>query len=176
MTEIETFPIPRGHRYFYRDTWGDPRGGGTRTHQGVDIGTSEGTPIVSATRGRVIAVLTDARRPCGLGVVIRSGGELITYCHMRAVPIVHEGETVEPGDLLGHVGSTGSATGPHLHFQVEAIQGRLRRNPLADLQAVDPMRSPVPPSNRSAPRERRRGGGGLLLAALAAFVFMGSKR
>lgn len=170
---LSRFPLPPDVRTYYRDTWGAPRARGTRPHRGVDLAAPEGTPIESATSGRVVAVLEDASSSCGLGVQVLDAGQLVTYCHMRAVPLVHEGEAVRPGDLLGFVGDTGNATSPHLHFQVQDARTRAYLNPFEWLRAVDPR------AGARAPARARAGNGSgvgwLLLAGLAVFVMGGSK-
>jgi murein DD-endopeptidase MepM/ murein hydrolase activator NlpD len=100
-------------------------------HTGVDIDAEEGTPILAAGRGTVIAadwgLYTEApgniNDPYGQAVVIRHdfGYEdqtLFTiYAHMSQINVT-VGQPVETGDVLGLVGSTGATTGPHLHFEV----------------------------------------------------------
>jgi len=175
---LETFPLPPDEPRTYSGTWGDPRPGGRR-HRGVDIIARDGAPILAATSGRVVSVLEDADSTCGLGVQIVSGGRLFTYCHMRAVPIVHERETVEAGDLLGHVGETGDATAPHLHFQVQDARTREYLDPLAELRAVDPGPSARARARGRARRARGGSGGGLgwlLVLGLVAFVYGGGGR
>jgi murein DD-endopeptidase MepM/ murein hydrolase activator NlpD len=104
-------------------------------HTGVDIPAPKGTPVIAAGSGRVIwagyglySGTDDPDDPYGLAVTIRhdfgwQGQRLITvYAHMDKIDVVN-GQNVETGDVLGHVGTTGKTTGPHLHFEV-----RLERN------------------------------------------------
>jgi murein DD-endopeptidase MepM/ murein hydrolase activator NlpD len=88
-------------------------------HLGVDIATSQGTPIGAAAAGTVIfAGWTDA----GYGnmVEIDHGNGLVTiYGHMMSTPSVHAGQHVFKGQLIGYVGTTGNSTGPHVHFGVQ---------------------------------------------------------
>lgn len=88
----------------------------TRLHAGVDFGASTGTPIVAAGDGTVIFAAYG--RGYGNYVVIDHGGRISTlYGHCSRL-LVHSGQEVRRGQRIGLVGSTGLATGPHLHFEV----------------------------------------------------------
>lgn len=83
-------------------------------HRGVDLRGAEGTPIVSAAAGRVI--LAEEQYFSGNVVYVDHGQGLVTmYCHMSVMHVT-PGQTVQPGETLGLVGSTGRVTGPHLHL------------------------------------------------------------
>lgn len=102
-----------------------PRWG--RMHEGIDIGARPGTPIYAAAAGRVLS----AGRLGAYGnvVILRHEGGLATvYAHTRRV-YVRKGQRVRKGDHIADVGSSGNATGPHLHLEV-----RLHDRP------VDPLR------------------------------------
>ncbi|MEO7109816.1 MAG: M23 family metallopeptidase [Polyangiaceae bacterium] len=88
-------------------------------HNGVDFSAPPGTPIYSTAAGTVI-VAGDGG-PCGNMVKLEhSGGLVSAYCHMsRFAAGLHVGEHVESRQLVGYVGSTGRATGPHLHFAIK---------------------------------------------------------
>lgn len=91
-------------------------------HNGLDFGAPVGTPIVASEDGVVISV-ADQDRYCPRGaygkyVAIRHGIGLTTlYSHLSLFS-VSEGQAVKRGDVIGYVGKTGYATGPHLHFGV----------------------------------------------------------
>lgn len=86
-------------------------------HHGVDIGATTGTPILAADSGMVIFRGWSGN----YGYMIKldhGGGNMVTlYAHLSAFN-VNLGDTVNKGDVIGYVGSTGYSTGPHLHFEV----------------------------------------------------------
>ncbi len=100
--------------------FGDPRGGGTRSHEGLDIMAPRGTPIVSPTD----AVVTRIGNGGSSGLTVSTanpGGERFVYMHLDAYAEgLQEGAVLRPGDLIGYVGNTGNASGgaPHLHFEI----------------------------------------------------------
>lgn len=95
-------------------------------HTGIDIAASTGTPIHAAESGRV--VLVRYLRGDGNSVVIDHGvykGHAMAtlYAHMSRFAS-HVGEVVHQGQVIGYVGMTGWATGPHLHFEVH-VDGKV---------------------------------------------------
>ena len=88
----------------------------TRLHAGVDFGAVWGTPIGAAAEG--IVAFSGVMHGYGNVVVIDHGGGLSTlYGHCSSRQVV-EGQSVARGQIIAHVGATGLATGPHLHFEV----------------------------------------------------------
>jgi murein DD-endopeptidase MepM/ murein hydrolase activator NlpD len=106
-------PLPKGGRFGSRRVInGQPRS----PHGGTDYAAPEGAPVVAAADGTVAMVADQFFG--GNAVFVDHGDGLITmYMHLSRVD-VHEGEPVRRGERVGAVGSTGRATGPHLHFGV----------------------------------------------------------
>jgi murein DD-endopeptidase MepM/ murein hydrolase activator NlpD len=102
-------------------------------HTGLDISAGCGTPIYAAGNGTVAASGQPlAPYDSGFGVIINHGGGLQTwYWHLQPRIIVSPGQAVVQGQLIGYEGSTGFATGCHLHFAVNLND--TWRNPLAYL-------------------------------------------
>jgi murein DD-endopeptidase MepM/ murein hydrolase activator NlpD len=123
------FALPLDH-YRLTASFGQSSGLWSSSHTGQDFAAPSGTPVRAVARG----VVTSAEWAGAYGwrVIIRhSDGTETWYCHLSSF-LVRSG-SVEPGQVIGRVGSTGNATGPHLHFEV-------RRNdqpipPLAWLRA-----------------------------------------
>jgi hypothetical protein len=106
---------PRGHRF----------------HAGIDFPAQHGAPIRAARSGRVAYA---GWHDGGFGylVSIRHGyGVRTRYAHLSAIP-VRRGQRVSTGSLVGRVGATGAATGPHLHFEL-LVRGAAA-NPLRALR------------------------------------------
>lgn len=88
-----------------------------KMHQGVDLATSQGTPIYAAKSGKVTNASFQAGG-AGYYVSINHGdGFTSVYMHMTHF-IVSPGQYVTTGQVIGYVGSTGASTGPHLHFGI----------------------------------------------------------
>jgi len=109
---------------------------GHRNHKGVDIAAPRGTPIKASAEGEV--VFAGWSRGYGKTVLIKHQDGLYTrYAHADKILVSH-GDSVQSGQQIATVGSTGRATGPHLHFEV--LIGNQRINPLqavADNSAQD---------------------------------------
>jgi len=93
-------------------------------HRGVDIAAPEGTPVRAAADG--VVSLADAYFVLhGQTVILDHGQGVATlYIHLSAID-VSEGDGIQQGQIIGRVGSTGVATGPHLHFAVYAYHEAL---------------------------------------------------
>jgi murein DD-endopeptidase MepM/ murein hydrolase activator NlpD/Rod binding domain-containing protein len=107
----------------------DPFNGTATFHSGVDLRAEEGDPVASTGAGTVVFSGTDGGY--GTSVVVEHANGLTTrYAHLSAA-LVNPGDLVEDGGIIGRVGQTGRATGPHLHYEVR-VDGR----------AVDPLTEP----------------------------------
>lgn len=114
-----------GSQRFYNGTPGSP-------HYGVDIAVPKGTPIYAPAAGRVTLAEPDLFYSGGTVILDHGYGLSSSFLHMSEVS-ARVGDELQPGDLIGAVGATGRATGPHLDWR---MSWRDRR--------VDPQRL-VPP-------------------------------
>ncbi|HET6612898.1 MAG TPA: M23 family metallopeptidase [Kofleriaceae bacterium] len=106
-------------------TRSDPLTHRRRRHKGIDLDADRGDPVHAAGAGRVVI----ARRKGSYGrlVIIDHGfGVQTRYAHLSRIA-VHAGDLVRGGEVVGLVGSSGRATGPHLHFEIRV-----------DGEAIDP--------------------------------------
>jgi murein DD-endopeptidase MepM/ murein hydrolase activator NlpD len=118
LTLAWPLPFPAGEGF-------GPRG--DRFHAGIDLLSPTGVPVGAARSGRVVYA---GRREGGWGIevtIAHGGGVRTIYAHLSATA-VSVGDRVAGGAMIGRVGSTGDATGPHLHFEVR-VRGA----------AVDPL-------------------------------------
>jgi murein DD-endopeptidase MepM/ murein hydrolase activator NlpD len=94
----------------------DPIQGSPRFHRGTDIAAPEGTAVRAVEGG--IVVESGLKGSFGNAVVIATdSGRRMLYAHNMA-NLVRPGDRVRQGDTIAQVGSTGRATGPHVHFEV----------------------------------------------------------
>jgi murein DD-endopeptidase MepM/ murein hydrolase activator NlpD len=95
----------------------DPINGERRYHAGTDIAAPEGTPVRAVAEGRVIE--SGPKGGYGNTVVVEAAdGRKMLYAHNNQ-NFVRVGDWVSRGDAIAEVGSTGRATGPHVHFEVK---------------------------------------------------------
>jgi murein DD-endopeptidase MepM/ murein hydrolase activator NlpD len=102
-------------------------GEGSKRHQGIDIACPIGTPIKASNAGTVI-YSNNTIKGYGNLIIIRHSEEYVTVYAHNQVNLVEEKTWVEKGQIIGKVGKTGRASGPHLHFEI-------RKNN----KAMDPM-------------------------------------
>ncbi|HWV86100.1 MAG TPA: M23 family metallopeptidase [Capillimicrobium sp.] len=124
------FPIDGPHRY----GTGTARFGGGRGHEGQDVFAECGTPLVAARGGTVQFKGTHPR--AGNYLVIDGDGtrQDIAYMHLQAPALPDKGDRVETGELIGHVGDTGAASGCHLHIELWSAPGWYEGG-----RAIDPL-------------------------------------
>lgn len=109
-----------------------------RAHRGVDYAAPHGTPIRAAGEGRIVH--RGRRGGFGNAVQIQHGERYSTlYAHMAGFARGHRvGSRVEQGEVIGYVGQSGLATGPHLHY--EFLVDGVHRNPVTvDFPSADPV-------------------------------------
>jgi murein DD-endopeptidase MepM/ murein hydrolase activator NlpD len=117
------------------------------SHDGVDLAAARNTPIRAASAGTVIRVVCNVSagtcdvdgnrtlRGCGWYAEILHATKVVTrYCHMVRRPSVAVGQRVAKGQVIGYVGTSGSSSGPHLHFEVHT-----NAPPATHANAVNPV-------------------------------------
>ena len=133
---LQAFPV-QGQCWF-GDTWQAPRGGG-RLHQGLDVIAAQGKELYAVVDGKIGKQYIDSPGSLsGNGLrVTMPNGTYFTYLHLSAfAPGMELGVPVKAGQLIGYVGMTGNAAGPHLHFEVHPAAGGAV-NPYPLVKAVD---------------------------------------
>ncbi len=119
---VETMPLPILFGLTYgqiRSDFGEPRGDGTRSHEGQDMLAQKGTPLVSPTEA--IVIRTGEGDSAGKYVYTANpGGETFRYMHLDTIADLDSGDRLSPGDFIGTVGDTGNAPDGvyHLHFEI----------------------------------------------------------
>ena len=133
------FSLARFHPFM--QTW--------RAHKGVDFAAPSGTPVHAAGDGKVGVV--GAQNGYGNVVVLQHNGAYSTvYAHLsRFAAGMKPGAHVAQGDLIGYVGQTGWATGPHLHYEFRV--NNEQRDPMT---IALPNAQPIPPAERAGYLER----------------------
>ena len=116
-------------KFGYRQLRGSPN------HTGVDIDGNTGDPVMAATAGTV--TFSGWRSGYGNLVIIQTGNEEYYYGHASEL-WVGAGETVEMGEIIALVGSTGFSTGSHLHFEIRVDGTPVDPLPVLEQQAVKP--------------------------------------
>jgi murein DD-endopeptidase MepM/ murein hydrolase activator NlpD len=108
-----------------------------RAHRGVDYAAPSGTPIRAAGDGKVL--FRGVQGGYGNTIILQHGGNITTlYGHMSRFGSAREGARVSQGDVIGYVGKSGLATGPHLHYEYR-VNG-VHRNPrTVALPPADPV-------------------------------------
>ena len=107
-----------------KNGWYDPRSHATRLHVGTDIRAAARTPILSVTDGTVLYV-GYMPIPGNFVIVVDPYGYEYHYYHMYEIStFVSEGDTVEQGQQIGLVGSTGNSVANHLHLGIVSPDGR----------------------------------------------------
>jgi len=104
-----------------RDTYDEQRGGGSRTHEALDIPAPRGTPVLSATGGRVLKLFESKAGGHMVYAADSSERFILMYAHLDSYANgLAEGQPLTRGQVIGAVGTTGNAPPnlPHLHFAI----------------------------------------------------------
>jgi len=118
-------PLPEGQYTLTQGFGGNAdyyRQFGQSGHNGRDYGANTGTPVHAADDGTVAFEGWGQNHawmgsPAGICVLINHGGSYAGYAHLNET-VVSKGQQVSKGQVIGYVGATGAATGPHLHFEM----------------------------------------------------------
>ena len=131
-------PLPFDPRVTSRFSLGrlHPVHGTVRPHYGVDYGAPTGTPVKAVASG-VIEVAGWSGEAGRMVRIRHAGGYETAYLHLSAFgPGIRPGKRVEQGELIGRVGASGTATGPHLDYRI--LKNDKYVNPLTELSRMAP--------------------------------------
>lgn len=109
----------------------DPKGSGEKFHNGVDFVAPKGTAVMASASGKVVQAEMNGKYGNSVQILHKNGYST-HYNHLKDY-VVKEGDMVTSRDLIGHVGNTGLANGPHLHFEIRKDDEPL--DPMKYLQA-----------------------------------------
>lgn len=141
-SEICTIPLPKisqadyltyQHKGLYRRIytvlWGGTYFGGRDfglgAHKGVDIASALGTPVYAMGSGEVVIAETRGDRGKVVTIKHQIGSRFLwsNYAHLDEI-VVEVGDSVQEGQLIAKMGSSGNSTGPHVHFQIDTNEGK----------------------------------------------------
>jgi peptidoglycan LD-endopeptidase LytH len=137
VTPVLLNPVKGASNKSIGSFYGDPRDGGKRKHEGVDIFAPKGTPVVAPTDGVITSV---GNSPLGGKTVWMNDvkrGHSYYFAHLDS-QIVRRGMKVKQGDAIGLVGNTGNAknTPSHLHF---GVYQRQSKDPIAYIRTMEKL-------------------------------------
>jgi murein DD-endopeptidase MepM/ murein hydrolase activator NlpD len=122
-------PVPRGTRVSSSYGWRThPISGKRKFHTGTDFAMSRGSDVLSPGAGTVSFAAWNG----GYGRMVRvtlDDGTVVSYAHLKDYAGMKVGTKVRAGDVVGHVNSSGSSTGDHLHLEVKNAAGE-RQDPI----------------------------------------------
>lgn len=120
--------------------------GGYPGHRGADFAAPSGVPILASHDGRVRFAGWDDRGGYMIYLTAVDGTFETSYQHMQSRPFAHDGQHITAGQSVGHVGTTGYSTGPHLHFELW-VNGIAHRGGIATDPAPYLREHPAPQPN-----------------------------
>ncbi len=107
-----------------KSSFDESRGGGFRVHHALDILVPRGTPVLAAVSGTIRKLFVNGAGGITIYEFDRAEEKCYYYAHLdRYTNLLHEGQVVEQGDVIGYVGTTGNAPAntPHLHFAITVL-------------------------------------------------------
>lgn len=136
------FPVQTSANPRIGSFWGDARDAGARHHEGIDIFGKKHTPLVAAADGVIRSAGTNNLGGKVIFMRPRDKDYVLYYAHLDS-QLVHGGEQVKKGDVIGLMGNTGNArtTPPHLHFGIYTSGGAI--DPLPFVQRNRPQPAAV---------------------------------
>ena len=102
-----------------------------RRHDGIDIAAPRGTPVKASQDGEV--VFSSSLRGYGNLILIKHEGDMFTVYAHNSRNLKEKGSKVKQGEVIARVGTTGRATGPHVHFEIR--EGSKAQNPMSYLSS-----------------------------------------
>lgn len=113
------FPVEGKGNQAIQSVWGDPRDGGKRKHEGIDIFAKKGTPLLAVCDGEINRVKNGGLGGKSVWLYDAKNGQSIYYAHCDE-QLVRQGQHVKAGETIATVGNTGNArtTPPHVHLGI----------------------------------------------------------
>lgn len=113
----------------------NPLSGKIKNHNGIDLAAPLGTPVYAVKEGAAYCCIYDDPEFGNYIILTHDAGKMTSvYAHLSEI-CVEQYESVKKGQLIGYVGQTGMATGPHLHFEIR--KGGVPVNPRKNLRLGD---------------------------------------
>jgi len=113
----------------------NPFSGNMKNHNGIDLAAPEGTPVYAIKDGAVYITIENDPEFGNYIILIHDTGKMTSvYAHLSEI-LVDQYQSIRKGDIIGYVGQTGMATGPHLHFEIR--QGGKAEDPRLKLNLGD---------------------------------------
>lgn len=110
----------------------NPFSGEIKNHKGIDLAAAEGTPVYAIKNGTVAYCIENDKTFGNYIILSHDNGNMTSvYAHLSKID-VEKYKTVKKGDIIGYVGKTGMATGPHLHFEIR--KDGIAKDPLSELK------------------------------------------
>ena len=110
----------------------NPFSGVLKNHNGIDLAAPEGTPVYAIKDGSVSGVILNDSEFGNYIILSHDQGKITSiYAHLSKT-LIEQYDSVKKGDIIGYVGQTGMATGPHLHFEIR--QGGKAQDPRQKLK------------------------------------------